>query len=209
MNRLGCKPNEVKDFVKFALKNNLTIDSIYSHLYNPSDIELSSRQLSLFSGAIKEVNLPFKAHISASSCLYLPRSFHLDAVRIGIALYGYSNVNLIPALKVFSKVLMINEVKRGERIGYGNFVARCDMRIATVRLGYGDGELCFIVNGKPCYTVGAICMDTCMVNINGVACKIGDTVELDIKWLIKNYGICEYEAVTLLNERAKREYVYE
>ncbi len=214
MNRLGCSPNEVKDFVKVALKNNLSIDSIYSHLYNPSDIVLSSEQLSRLTGAIKDVNLPFKAHISASSCLYLPQSFHLDAVRVGLALYGYSNTNLNPAMRIFSKILVINEVKRNEKIGYGNFVACCDMTIATVRLGYGDGvrrngQLCFFVNGIRCYTIGAICMDTCMINVSGVACEIGDTVELDMGWLIKNYGICEYEAVTLLNERAEREYVYE
>lgn len=217
MNRIGCEPNKLKD-IFFAAKNSgMEICGIFTHLYNETDIESCKAQLSRFNESIKPFIGQTKLHCCASNCLLLPDNFYFDTVRVGLAMYGYGYENLKPVMKVYAPIIQINEIKRGEHIGYGTFTATSDMTIATVRLGYGDGfrridNAYLSVNGTVCKVVGNICMDICMTDVTSVDCKVGDRAyflgeNITMSDLCNRYNTISHEVLTMINERAKRVYV--
>lgn len=211
MNRLGCCPTEVKGLYDLAEANGLSVDGIYTHLYNAIDSSAVAIQYDRFMSATQEISKPCIKHFAASSCIFLSDKYHFDMARIGLAMYGYGHEKLVPAMKIKTNVVQITNVSCGEHIGYGDVIAQKSIKIATLRLGYGDGirrtgRLCFVINGKACYSIGNMCMDMCMVDATGVSCNVGDVAELSIRELMAEYNIIEYEALTMLNSRAKRIY---
>ena len=68
-----------------------------------------------------------------------------------------------------------------------------------------------IVNGKRAPYVGNICMDVCMIDVTGIECKEGDTVEifgpsLPAAQLAEWLETIPYEILTSVSERIKRVY---
>lgn len=117
-----------------------------------------------------------------------------DFVRPGIALYGVlsnradSNAwrrRLRPVLSLKARVSSVRPLYTGEATGYGAaFVAKKDMRIATISIGYADGlprELsygkgCVLINGYKAPVLGRICMDQTIVDVSGIPrIQPGDT----------------------------------
>ena len=212
MNRLGCEPNETDKIFRTALRYGVCVDGIYTHLYNATDEDAVVEQYFRYLEAIKNIHAPIIKHVCASSCLYLAPKYYFDMARVGIAIYGYQNKNLTPAMTVSTRILQLILVRSGQHVSYGDFTVNKDTVVATLRIGYGDGlrrngSLCFVVNGRKCKSVGKICMDMCMIDVTGVNCKVGDEVTLDVDYLMKSYKITEYEALTIFNSRAKREYL--
>ena len=118
-----------------------------------------------------------------------------NMVRVGILIYGYSPTikikNLKPVMKIETKIVQINKVKKGEYVGYGkNFQAKQDMKVAVVPVGYADGLLRGLskegnlkiiknIDGKQrvfnCKIIGNICMDLTMIDVSGVEnVEVGD-----------------------------------
>src|SRR3977135_2223812 len=69
-------------------------------------------------------------------------------VRPGIMLYGASpfedrtaaQIGLRPAMSLTSEIIGIQNLKRGDTVGYGSlFTADREMRIGVVACGYADG----------------------------------------------------------------------
>ena len=97
-------------------------------------------------------------------------------------------LDLLPALSLKSRIVLIRDVKQGETVGYGRtFRARRDSRIAIVPVGYGDGFPRSLSNAGACVRigetffpiVGRICMDQLTVDVtDDKSVKIGDTVVL-------------------------------
>ena len=154
---------------------------------------------------------------------------HYDMVRLGIGLYG---INTLPAqveepLAVVSTlrtvIIALRHWKKGETIGYGRRgVLQRDSVIATIPIGYADGmnrhfgcgAICVDVNGKPAPTVGNICMDACMIDVTGIDCAVGDSVEIfgrkmPVQRLADVLGTIPYEIVTSVSPRVKRVYYRE
>ena len=108
----------------------------------------------------------------------------------------------------------------GETVGYsrkGNIVR--DSVIAAIPIGYADGlnrhlgnGHCYcLVNGQPAPYVGNICMDVCMIDVTGIDCKEGDTVEifgdhLPVTVLSDVLDTIPYEVLTGISNRVKRVY---
>ena len=89
-------------------------------------------------------------------------------------------------LSIKSKIINITNIKEGECVGYNrSFVAKKDMVVATIPLGYADGifrsfskrgkVLCC---GKFCKVIGNICMDMFMIDITKTEAKLFDEVVL-------------------------------
>ena len=103
----------------------------------------------------------------------------LDMVRIGKALYGYNpipnqeNIDLKPVVTIKTRILNIFNISKGEYIGYNiNFKAPCDMKIATIHIGFADGykrafsnKSKVIIKNTYCNVVGNVCMDSCMIDV--------------------------------------------
>ena len=87
-----------------------------------------------------------------------------------------------------ARVALTKKLKKGECVGYGcTFKAPCDMMIATVTVGYGDGyprslsggKQSLLIHGKRAKIIGRICMDSLTVDITGIEeVKTGDEAVL-------------------------------
>ena len=111
-------------------------------------------------------------------------------------------------------------MKAGESIGYSRRTTLDkDSLIAAIPIGYADGlnrhlgnrhGFC-LVNGKKAEYVGNICMDVCMIDVTGIECKEGDSVEifgdnLPVTELSDRLDTIPYEILTGISERVKRVY---
>jgi alanine racemase len=106
----------------------------------------------------------------------------LDAVRPGIAMFGYSSEHmegapeLKPVMRVRSEIIDLRDVAEGTSVGYGAlWKAPRASRIATIPMGYADGlsraltnKGHVLVRGKRAPIVGAISMDLTMIDVTGI-----------------------------------------
>ena len=120
-------------------------------------------------------------------------------------------------------ILQIHNVRKEDTVGYSRkgLLTR-DSRIAAIPIGYADGldrhlgcgnGYC-LVNGEKAPYVGNICMDVAMIDVTGIPCKEGDSVEifgdnLPVTVLSDTLGTIPYEILTSVSERVKRVYYKE
>ncbi|HPB04840.1 MAG TPA: alanine racemase C-terminal domain-containing protein, partial [Prolixibacteraceae bacterium] len=101
-------------------------------------------------------------------------------------------------------------------------VAKGDMVIATLPIGYADGFNRHLgngvgkvwINGQLAPVVGNICMDMCMVDVTNIDVKEGDRVivfgkELPASEMAEALGTIPYEIFTSVSQRVKRIYFQE
>lgn len=230
MNRLGVGSEErFKQMLNFiSPQNMLVLEGVYTHFHDSLNMESTENQYQVFCQFLKHIDGKHKPiiHASATNAVLINPKYQFDMVRLGIAMYGYCDIpsqNFIPALQLESTIANIVNVKKGEYVGYGdNFVARKNMKVACVSLGYADGFLRansnngkVIVNDIFCSIVGNICMDLFMIDVSHVKCKVGDRVvvigeSLDKKItaqdIAQNTNTISYEILTNL-KRDRMQYV--
>ncbi len=202
MGRIGVQADdEGLDTVKkiCALKG-LNVEGLFSH-YACADCEdktSANEQTELFDKFIDNlekdgVNIPIKHICNSAGSLQLDKQY--DMCRVGMSLYGLfpsdemdkSGIELIPAMKVVSRIVHIKDVPQGFKIGYGHaYITPSPKRIATVSIGYADGYNraytgvgYVLVNGKKAPVVGKVCMDLIMVDVTGI-----DDVDIDAEVVI-------------------------
>jgi len=196
MNRYGFAPYEALDnYKKIMALDHIKITGIHSHFAEPENREFTKNQINIFQNVLfgfqqNRISPPM-VHISATKGILLFPESHFDAVRIGLALYGYcGNVfpesGLIPALELKSHIAQIRRVGPGETISYDRtFKAKSPMKVAVIPIGYADGypraltnkgEL--LVNSKRARVVGRVCMNIFMADVTGISCSAGDEVIL-------------------------------
>ena len=150
---------------------------------------------------------------------------HADWVRAGILLYGVSphpdrtgeSLGLKPVMTLTTELIAINEVSRGERIGYGGrFTAPADMRIGVAGIGYGDGYPRSLADGTPvrvgdyrCPLVGRVSMDMITLDVSAApGVKIGDRVVLwgpglPVEHIARYADTIAYELVCRITRRVR------
>ncbi len=240
MNRLGFLHSDLDEILELYNKNKDYIDlvGIMSHFSSSeSDFDRTNEQLNVFNKIIEEIklhniNLRYY-HIANSGAILNNKGSHFNAVRAGIALYGYypkkqeSNpLNIKPAMSIKSFIISKHTLKKGEGVSYGpTFIANCDMDIAVVAFGYADGlfralsnKFSVIVKNKLCKSVGTICMDMFAIDISNVDVKVGDEViilgesenyKVDADDLAQLSSTINYEILTNIGKslRVKRVYL--
>lgn len=218
MNRLGLEPNQLSKAFEFIDTNNLTVHSVFTHLFNPPTS--AAKQLKIYKNCIAPYykSHKFIRHVCASNALSLKKNYHLDMIRVGLGLYGYGNQTLKPIMRVRAPIVAIRDCKAGDYIGYGNTKIKRNCTVATVRAGYADGlrrannNIYMRVNGFKCPLLGQICMDMCMLDISNVPARVGDYAYIlednqDMTMLTKAYKTIPYEVLTSYGKRARRIYV--
>ena len=216
MNRYGF--NDVNEFEKAIDTINKTskfrIKSLFSHFaYSKSKIQ-NEKQFIIFVNFKRKVHGDCIFHISASSAIML-KEYNEDMVRCGFALYAETELGTKDVVSIFSKIVHINHCKKGEFVGYeGKYIAKKDMDIGVVSLGYADGidrrlsGFYVLVNGHKCNIVGNICMDCFMVDITDVDVKLFDEVvilgrqaeeEITINHIANYINASPYEFLSRLN----------
>lgn len=119
------------------------------------------------------------SHISASGGFCENSQWDLDAVRLGILLYGYPpmpsacRIAVRPALQWKTRVLQVKPLPRGRSVGYGaTYTVRGRRRIALLSVGYGDGYSrhlsnrgVVLIDGCRCPVVGRVSMNLTAVSL--------------------------------------------
>jgi len=205
MHRLGIEPAELTKIEGIYSLGNLIVEGVATHLAAPdslteSDIEFTNKQMEMYFSVIdtlknKGYNVG-KLHAHSSYGIYNYPEPGCDYVRPGVMMYGAQSVNdetkikpcLHPVLSLKAVIAQVRWIKAGESISYGrSFVAKNDIKLATVCIGYADGiprqmsgkNGKGIVNGKKVPIIGKICMDMLMLDVTDIEnVKAGDIVTL-------------------------------
>ena len=230
MNRYGFDKEDVPALASLIKKNpHLNILSTCSHL-SDSENEVSKKfakkQINLF----KQISSNFNNLIEKKTLSHILNTYGvlnhssdcLDAVRIGIGLYGCTkNKFLSPIASLNSVITQTRKVKQGESIGYGSsFICEKDMQIAVVPIGYADGLNrglsnkvgSVVLHNKNCPIVGKISMGTLTIDITNLNAYEGDIVEIfgvnnSILSIANSISTIPYEILSCLNRRIKRVYL--
>lgn len=201
MGRLGFSPDEAINVLKRIIDNKgLRLEGIMSHFSEAEllNVESARRQLSLFSQiCVKAKELLQRdiiCHMANSAAVLNIKESWLSAVRPGLLLYGYLPGNLehkelIPSMKVSTRLLTIRKVKAGTPLSYGStFITKRESLIGIIPAGYADGLMrhlsnkgYVLVNGKRAPVVGRICMDLTIIDLTDIA---DNSEELEAKEVV-------------------------
>ncbi|MEQ9169366.1 MAG: bifunctional UDP-N-acetylmuramoyl-tripeptide:D-alanyl-D-alanine ligase/alanine racemase [Fulvivirga sp.] len=237
MKRLGFDEDEIDNLIERLQSNdNLSVKSIFSHLAGADDgahQQFSEQQADKFKrlsskliAAIKEK--PILHLLNSPGILRYPQ-FHFDMVRLGIGLYGVEAGKtedqklLQPISELTTIISQLRTVKKGETVGYGRKgVAKKDIVVATIAIGYADGfsrafsqGKGFVwVNGQRASVIGNVCMDMTMIDVTDINAEVGDQVEIfgnniSIIELADAIDTIPYEILTNVSQRVKRVYFTE
>ena len=222
MNRLGF---EIDDFLN--LYNKYLYDKkfiLMSHLAASNDINSLSnkKQFQLFDNLCQKINKDIKKSIANTGCVMNFPSHTYDWVRCGIGIYGgyFKDKNIKTAMTLRSPVVNVRNIKKGERVGYdGRAIAKKNMKIATIYLGYADGLPVAIqdgtevmINDQIAKVFGRVSMDLSTVDVtNLIDCSEGDwcnffSPKLPVSNIAKNNDLISYYFMTSIKSRVKKVY---
>jgi len=241
MGRLGVRANEVPQFCE-SLKgfSNIRVDGVMTHLASADDAnqeDFTKKQLERFDQAVRTFReygfSPTYVHATNSAATFA-RGPVGNMVRPGGTLYGFTrdvlpaNVArppLKPVMSLYSRIMMLKEVAKGERLGYGGtFETERDSLIATLPIGYNDGYRRglsnrgrVIVRGEFAPVVGRVSMDLTLIDVTDVGeVAVNDRVTLlgkegdatitaeDVAQLA---GTISYEITCGIGDRVPRKYL--
>lgn len=211
MNRIGIDVEDLgkcEYIIRKIANSTLILDGIFTHLCvadMPSENQFTKQQINMFKeivNCIDDLKLPYIHCLnSAGGLWYKDEVSHF--ARLGIILYGlkpdYNNQlpkEINPVLEWKSVISMIKNVFPGESVGYGRtYVAKKEMRVATIPTGYADGynrllsnKGYVLIHGKKAPILGRICMDQFMVDVSSIP------------------EAREYEEVVLIGKSGKKEF---
>lgn len=231
MHRLGFDAEDLPEMIRLLQHNkNIHIVSVFSHLAGADESvhdEFTQQQAQQFSASYERIAeaityRPLR-HILNSPGQIRHQQFQWDMVRLGIGLYGInpteeSETELKPAISLKTIVSQVRHIARGDSVGYGRKqIAKHDMVLATIAIGYADGfsrsfsrgKGVVLINGKRAPVVGNVCMDMTMVDVTGTDVAEGDEVivfgeGLPVSEVARNIDTIAYEILTNTSERVKR-----
>ena len=232
MHRLGFDPTaDMKRLIDRLKHQNAIIPrSVFSHFVgSDSDAfdDFSARQFALFDAGSKQLQAAFShkllRHMDNSAGIEHFPERQMDMCRLGLGLYGVdprTNAMLQNVSTLKTTILQMHCVKAGETVGYSRKgVIEHDSLIAAIPIGYADGldrrlgnRRCYcLVNGKKAPYGGNICMDVAMIDVTGIDCREGDSVEifgdhLPVTVLSDVLETIPYEVLTGVSTRVKRVY---
>lgn len=241
MSRIGFQPDEagLQTVAGFFETPGIVVEGMFTHMAaaDTSNPDYTNRQLEQFDSflarlAARGYSVPIRHAANSASLIQYPQAQY-DMVRAGIAVYGLrpsdevdiSELGLIPAMRLMSRVVMVKELPPGTPVSYGcTFVTQRPTRVATAPVGYGDGytrlyssRVFASIRGRRVPLIGRVCMDQCMFDVTDLEeVKVGDEVVLFGRPedgvmaddLASAIGTINYEVVCLINSRVPRIYVH-
>ena len=238
MHRLGFEETDLPELISLLSdQGQVYVASCFSHLSASEDPRYDSfthQQVRRFNASadqlIQALGYRPMLHILNSAGISRFPEYQFDMVRLGIGIYGLASssergmLDLQPALSLKTHISRIHEVPAGDSVGYGRKgIASAPRQIATLGIGYADGLLRLAgegrfhvrIHGHPAPTVGAICMDMCMVDVSAIPqAAVGDEAVLfDESYPISNLAnslqTIPYEVLTNISSRVNRIYYHE
>ena len=227
LGRLGCTPEEAPALAALISGSpGLRLAGTFTHFASSeSDPELTRAQYDRFSSVMERLGVdPGLRHAGNSGSALRYPEVALDAVRIGIALYGCEGEGLRPAMTVRGLVTHVKTVPAGATVGYGaTWRAERETRVATVAMGYADGVLRarggrgeVLVRGRRAPLIGRVSMDAVTLDVSAVPeVAVGDAAtfigadgeeRISAEEVATWSGTNSYEVVTAVGRRVQRRY---
>jgi len=198
MNRLGFTGSTVHAaYSRLRASGKVAAISLMTHFADADGSAGIAEQLARF--AQWTAGLPDEKTLANSAAILRYPETHADWVRPGIMLYGCSpfpelsaaQLDLQPAMTLTSELIAIQQLKAGDRVGYGGtFEAPRPMRIGVIACGYADGyprhapgfhdrSTPILVAGRRTATVGRVSMDMLCADVSEIAeARVGSPVTL-------------------------------
>lgn len=232
MHRLGLEKQDLTEVIPILLQHkNIKVVSVFSHLAGADEAlhdDFSKQQAQSYDQALAILKDglkidPIRHLLNSSGILRLP-AYQMDMVRLGIGLYGVDPTNtfdgkLQPAVTLKTVVSQVKRINAGESVGYSRRgLARENMIIATIAIGYADGYSRTLSNGvgkvkirgRKAAVIGNVCMDMTMIDVTDIPGVVeGDEVIIfgpgnSIQHVASEAGTIPYEILTNTSERVKR-----
>lgn len=235
MSRIGFATGErlsssLEEIKKVCALPHLCVEGVFSHLACADEVsDMTDVQIKRFDeavSAIRKIKGDIASHICNTAASMTRGSAGHDYFRLGISLYGYlpsyemEFSGILPVMSLYSTVAQVHTLHKGDCVSYGaTYCAERDMQVATVAIGYADGLMrastgaYLYVNGQKAKILGRVCMDQCIVCIDGLDVKEGDEVTLydrdgqNMKDLSRHLGTISYELACAVGKRIPRIYM--
>jgi alanine racemase len=227
MHRLGFAPDYVRDAYARLVAMPAVADEIVLMNHFASSDEFTNPQTHQQLRAFDEATagLPGARSLANSAAVLGWPETHCDWVRPGGALYGISVVEgtsgadfgLRPAMTLATRLIAVNRIDKGERIGY-SATWQCpeDMLVGVAAIGYGDGYprhvpagTPVLVNGSRVDIIGRVSMDLMTIDLRSQPdAKPGDPVVLwgeglPVETIASAAGTIGYEPVCSITRRVR------
>ncbi len=234
LNRMALKKEYLPDVVKAWKNGGFQIALIMSHLAcdGMPDHPLNALQRTRFD-EIRKLFPKVPASLAASGGLVrLGEKYTYDLVRVGRALYGFSDKTKVilrtkPVFELRAPVVANMTIEDGETVGYSaTWKATKKTHLSTLSVGYADGvpfDLCqkgcaYFSDESKTYQaplVGRISMDLLTCDITDVPRTLTQTGKMAVLIDATHYindmeaktQTIDYQILTNLGKRFKREYV--
>jgi len=232
MHRQGFYLSELPKLVRNLKTNNTgeSLTGVYTHFAAAKDVTYpayTKKQFSIFQKGVRALErVGYKnliKHTAATGGTLVNPEYHLDAVRVGIGLYGIHpteelktqlpKIKLKPALSWHSAISETKKGDSGSYVGY-DLTERLTRptKIAVLPIGYwhgypralsGIGKV--LIRGKKARVLGRVSMDLIAVDVTGIKCERGDKatligaqkgVEISAYDLARELGESYYEIIT-------------
>ena len=186
MNRLGFTLDDIprlrRELAEMsAATSGLSSMTLMTHFAESDGARGVEWQLERFRQMTEDWNLPVSM---ANSAAILHHAQTLRGwVRPGIMLYGASpfadvsaeSLDLRPVMTLSSRIIAVQEIKPGERVGYGGtFEATRPTRVGIVACGYADGYPRHAASGTPILVGGRRTVTVGRVSMDMLACDLTD-----------------------------------
>lgn len=210
----------------------IRIVGLFSHLSNtsPADDRAALSRFEEGVAAAAAVGIrPEIRHIAATAAAIDLPEMRLDAVRVGIGMYGLTpfddrssaELGLRPAMTLRGAVAAVRRVPAGTGVSYGyDHRTSGETTLALIPFGYADGvprqasgRLPVAIGGRRFTNVGRIAMDQFVVEVGDAPVTVGDEVVLfgdptlgvpsATEWA-EAAGTINYEIVTRIGHRVPR-----
>lgn len=207
LGRMGILPENAVSYIKQV--NTLAhvyLKGVESHFADVAGHrEYAKEQLKTFEDIkyqlFREKIEPSLWHIAKTEAILDFPESHMDAVRLGIGLYGlwpgekpparlaasHPEFSLKPCLSWKARILQVKEYGEGAYIGYG-CTHRCSRKtkVAVIPAGYYEGYTralsnkgSMLIRGTRCPVLGRVCMNMTMVDVTrAIGARRGDEAVL-------------------------------
>ncbi|SFK96328.1 alanine racemase [Lysobacter sp. cf310] len=227
MHRLGFAPEQVREAYArlsalagvadgIVLMNHFASSDEFANPQTPAQLRAFADATAGLDGARSLAN--------SAAVLGWPDA-HADWIRPGGALYGISVVEgttgadfgLRPAMTLSTRLIAVNRVRRGERIGYAaTWECPEDMNVGVAAIGYGDGYpraapsgTPVLVGGQATQVIGRVSMDLMTIDLRGIPdARVGDPVilwgpELPVERIAEVSATIGYELTCSITRRVR------
>lgn len=199
LNRVGAEPADVVRLAAQIVKSGLRFHGLWTHFVKSEepDDPLTGVQLKTLLAVCEDLGTqgmsPMMVHCANTAAILTAPETHLDMVRMGIGIYGYTPADSLPGAEVLEPVLswtssvsMVRRIHSDTRVGYGHTrQVSAGSLLATVPVGFGDGyrralsnQSHVIIRGRRYPVAGVVAMGQMVVDCGEDEIAIGDQVVL-------------------------------